>query len=92
MVGSGGPRVERAWDGWSLAGLPTEVDVVPSNETVRHLFRSPQSAVAPALRGIAASVSLAVLSSGCMTLAPQLPPTDFEALEKVEDRDERSRK
>ena|GEM_PF-1645274 len=91
MVGSGGPRVGRPWDGWSLAGLPTEVDVVPSNETVRHLFRSPQSAVAPALRGIAASVSLAVLSSGCMTLAPQLPPTDFEALEKVEDRDERER-
>ncbi len=30
-------------------------------------------------------------SAGCMTLSPQLPPTDYAALEKVEDRGERER-
>lgn len=50
------------------------------------------SSAAPALRVMAAGMSVALLaSSGCMTLTPQLPPTDFEALEKVEDRDERER-
>ena len=50
------------------------------------------SSAAPALRVVAAGMSVALLaSSGCMTLTPQLPPTDFEALEKVEDRDERER-
>lgn len=50
------------------------------------------SSAAPALRVVAAGMSVALLASlGCMTLTPQLPPTDFEALEKVEDRDERER-
>ena len=50
------------------------------------------SSAAPALRVVAAGMSVALLaSSGCMTLTPQLPPTDFEALEQVEDRDERER-
>jgi hypothetical protein len=50
------------------------------------------SSAAPALRVMAAGMSVALLaSSGCMTLTPQLPPTDFEALEKVEDRDVRER-
>ncbi len=50
------------------------------------------SSAAPTLRVVAAGMTVALLaSSGCMTLTPQLPPTDFAALEKVEDRDERER-
>jgi hypothetical protein len=40
------------------------------------------------LVGVVLSASLA---SGCMALSPQLPPTDFEALERVTDREERDR-
>lgn len=39
-------------------------------------------------------LSLALVAGaapGCMTLTPQLPPTDFSELEKIEDRDERER-
>lgn len=39
-------------------------------------------------------MSLALVAGaapGCMTLTPQLPPTDFSELEKIEDRDERER-
>jgi hypothetical protein len=32
-----------------------------------------------------------VASAGCMSLSPQLPPTDYAALEQVEDRSERER-
>ncbi len=47
--------------------------------------------VAPRLRVAAAlvGVSMALSPVGCMTLAPQLPPTDFEQLEQVDDRQER---
>lgn len=46
------------------------------------------------LRFRAASRSVVVIvttaaTAGCMALTPQLPPTDYEAIETVEDRDER---
>ena len=31
------------------------------------------------------------IGGGCMAVTPQLPPTDFEALEQVSDRQERER-
>lgn len=34
-------------------------------------------------------LGLAQAGSGCMALTPQLPPTDYQALEQVEDRQER---
>ncbi len=80
----------------------SEVDVIPSGANVRDSFGSSVSsgAVAPPTltgrtrRWPAGLLSLALVAGtapGCMTLTPQLPPTDFAALEKIEDRDERER-
>jgi hypothetical protein len=37
------------------------------------------------------AVPVVAQSGGCMALSPQLPPTDFAALERVEDREDRER-
>jgi catechol 2,3-dioxygenase-like lactoylglutathione lyase family enzyme len=45
-----------------------------------------------ARHGIASALALSlVLPSGCMALSPQLAPTDYEALEKIDDRDAREK-
>ncbi len=40
---------------------------------------------------LGAGLPLLAQSTGCMALSPQLPPTDFAALDKVESREERER-
>lgn len=41
--------------------------------------------------GIASLLAIATASPGCMSLSPQLAPTDYAALEQVDDRAERER-
>ena len=65
-----------------------EVDVIPSNANVS---LSLGSSVRRGCKGGVATALALTLGGGCMTLTPQLPPTDFAALEQVEDREERER-
>ena len=61
-----------------------KTDVLVSTPTVRH-------AVPAWVRPITLVAALCVASSGCVALSPQLGPTDFAALEQVDDREERER-
>ena len=67
--------------------------MIPSSANVTHfLGSSTGSGVSAAALRVVAGASIAVwVGSGCMTLAPQLPPTDYAAIETVEDRDDRER-
>lgn len=40
---------------------------------------------------LAGAVPVVAQAGGCMALSPQLPPTDYEALERVESREDRER-
>lgn len=53
--------------------------------------RTGSGSVGGGLAGLLSLTLVAGAAPGCMTLTPQLPPTDFSELEKVEDRGERER-
>ncbi len=54
-------------------------------------YARPVRPVRPRVRPAAVALAAAVAGSGCMMVTPQLPPTDYAALERLESREDREK-